>query len=245
MHIAAALALARFLHRQALQLLIQDEEKTELVNRLERAKREAEAISQHLEVANRHLETLAATDALTGVANRRVFDLTAALEWRRAIREQTPMSMLLMDVDHFKAYNDFYGHQAGDTCLREVAATIRSSLHRPGDLLARYGGEEFAVVLSNTELDGAARVAGDLLAAIAGRRLLHEASAFGHVTVSIGAACIPPQADAAVEQLTALADAALYAAKRGGRNRVHAVEQATVDPATLAATLAVANLQTI
>ena len=206
-----------FLYRQTLKLFRQDQEKADLLVRLEAAR-------QDLEVINRHLETLAAMDALTGVANRRAFDLTSAQEWLRAAREARPMSLLLLDIDHFKAYNDFYGHQAGDACLKMVAATAASVLRPPGDLLARYGGEEFAVVLPGSDLDGAMQVAGEILAAIADRALPHDASAFGLVTVSIGAACLVPSADSSAESLTARADAALYAAKRGGRNRVHAAE---------------------
>jgi diguanylate cyclase (GGDEF)-like protein len=214
-HILAALALTSFLNRQTLQLLLRDEEKSELVARLESAK-------QELELINHHLETLAATDALTGVANRRAFDLESAREWRRCAREHAAMSMLLLDVDHFKAFNDFYGHQAGDICLREVAATTLSALRRSADMLARYGGEEFVVILPRTTLEGAMVIGAAVLAAMAARSLVHDASPFGIVTVSIGAACLDPNPDEPVERLIALADAALYAAKRGGRNQVRA-----------------------
>lgn len=134
------------------------------------------------------------------------------------------MSLLLLDVDSFKAFNDFYGHQAGDDCLREVAAAARSAIRRAGDLLARYGGEEFAVILPRTPLDGAIVIAEQILAAIRDRGLPHDASSFGQVTASIGAACMTPLLDQGVEQLTAMADAALYTAKRRGRDRVHAAE---------------------
>ena len=201
------------LHRQMLKLFQQDQERADLLVRLEAARRE-------LEVINRRLETLAAIDGLTGVANRRSFDLTLAQEWRHATREARSMSLLLLDIDHFKAYNDFYGHQAGDACLRLVAAAVASVVRRPGDLLARYGGEEFAVILPGTELDGAVQIADEIRAAIVDRALPHDATALGLVTVSIGAACLVPGIDSPAESLTARADAALYAAKHSGRNQV-------------------------
>ncbi len=225
LNIMGALSLSQVLHRQTLTLLLQDAEKTALLHRLESANQELEDTNQELEVVNRHLETLAATDALTGVANRRAFDLAAAREWRRSARDRAPLSLLLMDIDHFKAFNDFHGHPEGDACLRAVAGAIGSALSRPGDLLARYGGEEFVVILPATRLDGAIRIGEAILATLAARALPHEASAFGHVTLSIGAACLTGDATASVECLTARADAALYAAKRGGRNRLRAAPE--------------------
>jgi diguanylate cyclase (GGDEF)-like protein len=207
------LSFNNLLHGQTLQLLRQDQEKTDLLHRLEIA-------NQELEVVNRHLHTLVSTDALTGVANRRAFDLTSAREWLRAARDQVPISMLMLDIDHFKAYNDIYGHQSGDECLRRVATAAASVLHRPVDVLARYGGEEFAVVLPNTRLEGATRMARHILAAVGNQALPHEGSAHGHVTVSIGAACLTPDGVLGVDALVGHADAALYAAKRSGRNSV-------------------------
>jgi diguanylate cyclase (GGDEF)-like protein len=134
------------------------------------------------------------------------------------------MSLLMIDVDHFKAFNDRYGHQSGDTCLREVAGLIVQAVRRPGDIVARYGGEEFAVILPKTERVGAEKIAADILRSVAGRALTHEASIFGHVTLSIGIACLYPRPDTTVEQLTALADVALYGAKRDGRNRIQTAE---------------------
>jgi diguanylate cyclase (GGDEF)-like protein len=215
MHLVAALTLTRFLRRQTLQLLLSAKEKSDLVDRLE--------------VANQELETLVATDALTGVANRRAFDLTANREWRRAAREAIPLALLMIDVDHFKAFNDCYGHPAGDACLQEVAATI-ASMRRPADVVARYGGEEFAVILPATDLAGAVQVGSNILTALAARNLAHNASVWGTVTVSIGAACLRPSSQTVLEHLIQHADAALYQAKRGGRNRVHAgVAQVAVD----------------
>nr|WP_294528291.1 diguanylate cyclase [uncultured Rhodopila sp.] len=212
-YFANVLSYNTFLYRQTVKLFRSDHEKADLLVRLEAAK-------QELVVINRHLETLVATDALTGVANRRAFDLTSAREWLRTAREATPMSLLLLDIDHFKAFNDFYGHQAGDACLRTVATAAASVLRRPGDMLARYGGEEFAVILPGIGLDGAVGIAEQIRTVIAHRRIAHDPSTLGYVTVSIGAACLTPSAESTVETLTARADAALYAAKRRGRNRV-------------------------
>ena len=220
---ANVLSYNSFLHRQTLKLFRADQEKAELLVRLEAAR-------QELEVINRHLETLVAMDALTGVANRRAFDLTSAREWLRAARDGVPMSLLLLDIDHFKAFNDFYGHQAGDACLRSVAAAAGSVIRRPADMLARYGGEEFAVILPGIGLDAAVEIAEQIRAAIAHRHIPHDADALGYVTVSIGAACLTPSAGGAVESLTAQADTALYAAKRGGRNRVRALQSTAAKP---------------
>ena len=213
LHIVAALALTAFLHEQTLRLLVQDEEKSELVERLEITKQE--------------LETLVGTDAMTGVANRRAFDLVLAREWRRSMRDETPLSMLFLDVDFFKKFNDFYGHQAGDKCLQSIALTIGSVLRRPGDVLARYGGEEFAIILPQTDLQGASEIGALIMAAFADLAMPHDASSFGQVTVSIGAACMFANSEATTERLTEMADAALYAAKRSGRNRVYTGEMPT------------------
>ena len=214
LHVMAAVRLCRFLHRQTLAVLMQDHEKAALVGQLESA-------NQELEVMNQHLEAMTVTDALTGVANRRAFDLASAREWRRSARERTPLSMLLIDIDHFKLYNDFYGHPGGDDCLREVAGVLRAVLSRPCDMVARYGGEEFVILLPATPLESAALLAERAVELLGEQGLAHEASAFGVVTVSIGVACLFGDPAEPVQNLTARADAALYAAKRGGRNRVH------------------------
>ena len=221
LHLLAALSLMNFLHAQTLRLLVQDEEKTALVTSLEAAR-------QDMEIINRHLETLASTDALTGLANRRTFDLALAREWARSAREVAPLSLLLLDVDRFKAFNDFYGHPAGDTCLCEIAAIVASVARRPADTVARYGGEEFVVILPNTMLDGAVAVAWQIKDAIQTAAIPHDGSAAGHVTVSIGVAYLVPAPDSAAGQLTLRADAALYAAKRAGRDRIHAAGEAVM-----------------
>lgn len=170
------------------------------------------------------LSVLAVTDGLTGLANRRMFDKQLETEWVRASRERSPVSLLLVDVDQFKAYNDIYGHQAGDECLRTIARTIASAARRPGDLVARYGGEELVVLLPDLDEAGAAAVAEEIRAKVEALRVQHEASAPSRVlTVSIGSATHVPTLDRSrigPTHLITLADAALYRAKQDGRNRV-------------------------
>ncbi len=221
MHLILAVRLTRHLNRQTVQLLLKEQEAAGLVARLEVA-------NQELALTNKHLETLVGVDALTGAFNRRTFDVNVSREWGRAMREQIPLSLLLVDVDHFKAFNDLYGHQAGDACLRHVVAAIQSAIRRPSDTLARYGGEEFGVILPQTELDGALHVARRIVDAVAVRALAHQGSTFGHVTVSIGVACLIPAPHSRVDGLVGLADAALYLAKRDGRNGVRASETVLV-----------------
>jgi diguanylate cyclase (GGDEF)-like protein/PAS domain S-box-containing protein len=178
--------------------------------------------------ANRRLELLAAQDGLTGLANRRAFDETFARELARAARNGQPLSLLLADVDRFKAYNDTYGHPAGDDVLRHVGLALETAARRPGDLAARYGGEEFAAVLPTTDLDGARRVAELFRSAVETLRLQHTGSTSGVVTVSVGVACaLGDRESYAPATLLRRADEALYAAKAGGRNRVrvHSVPQ--------------------
>ena len=169
------------------------------------------------------LVALARTDGLTGLANRRSFDEALAVEWRRAKREGTPLSLLLLDIDRFKLFNDHYGHLAGDACLRDVAEVIAAAVRRPADLVARYGGEEMVVLLPNTHVDGAQAVAEQVRAAVEAAGFAHVANQpLERVTVSVGiATAVPmPEACTAPEALVAAADEALYRSKRGGRNRV-------------------------
>jgi diguanylate cyclase (GGDEF)-like protein len=161
----------------------------------------------------------AATDALTGLANRRRFDEALEQEWQRARREGKPLSLLLIDADCFKLYNDTYGHQSGDQALRNIAESIQVSMRRSGDLAARYGGEEFAVILPNASQDGAMRVAEAIRRAVATWNMPHERGPAGAVSVSVGAASMVPTAGVAAAVLVTNADKALYAAKAGGRNR--------------------------
>lgn len=160
-------------------------------------------------------------DALTGLHNRRGFDRIAGEEWQRARRERQPLSMLMIDVDDFKNYNDLYGHLAGDQCLRRVAHTIDRALKRPADFSARYGGEEFVCLLANTDAEGAKEVAQAILTAVRKKEIPHGGSRAGDVvTVSIGGATWEPGDAGMLGDLVAAADAALYEAKAEGRNRV-------------------------
>jgi len=180
---------------------------------------------KHLAVEALH--TLASQDGLTGTANRRSFDSALAAEWNRALRDQTSLALLLIDVDFFKAYNDGYGHQAGDECLRKVARAIAAQPYRPADTVARYGGEEFAVILPATGPGGALEVGERIRSAVQDLAVPHAGSAaWGGVTVSIGVAAAIPSPDEAAASLVSRADQALYAAKRNGRNRVEAAEAA-------------------
>ena len=171
------------------------------------------------------MAALAMTDGLTGVLNRRAFDEALAREWTHTVQTSGQMSLLLLDIDHFKDFNDTYGHQAGDDCLRVVAVAIRNALGRPTDLLARYGGEEFAVILPDVEASGAVEVAGRIRQAIADVKIPHlkNQTGGGKVTASVGAATALSRSGGTIrmpEGLLLAADAALYKAKRNGRNRV-------------------------
>jgi len=173
-----------------------------------------------LAARNRGLLAETQTDGLTGVANRRCFDDTLRAAWANAVGSGGILSLIIMDIDHFKTYNDFYGHQGGDECLRKVAAQARAEV-RGNDLFARYGGEEFAVILPGASLETAANVAERIRAAIQSLDLKHEGQSAGaRVSVSLGAASTRPDAAGDPRRLIEKADANLYAAKRGGRNRV-------------------------
>jgi diguanylate cyclase (GGDEF)-like protein len=178
----------------------------------------------HLEL-KRHRDTLARqalTDGLCGIPNRRGFDETLHREWLRNARTQSPLSLLLIDIDHFKAFNDNYGHPAGDACLKRVAGLISGTVvRRPGDHVARYGGEEFACILPDTDRTGALALAERLRADLAAENIGHAfAPSCGHLTISIGLATMVPDQAGGQAELIELADKALYAAKRGGRDLV-------------------------
>jgi diguanylate cyclase (GGDEF)-like protein len=174
-----------------------------------------------LQAANKQLEILSTTDALTGLANRRRFDRYWADEWQRALRQATPLAVIMLDVDHFKAYNDHYGHPQGDVCLRRVGAVLQSTVRRGGELAARYGGEEFVVVLPGVTRQQAQETARAILNAICAAQMPHACSPVATmVTVSLGVAVGVPGATDERDHLLKMADVALYAAKNKGRNRV-------------------------
>ena len=174
---------------------------------------------QELTEAYHTVERLAVTDTLTGLANRRRFDQCLGTEWRRGLRDHHPLSLLLIDADLFKSYNDAYGHLRGDSCLKLIARTALDVVSRPGDLVARYGGEEFAVILPNTPDRGAFQIAEEICAKLRNCHLHHDGNPFGIVTVSVGCATIVPQLGQLALSLIDFADQALYQAKQAGRNR--------------------------
>jgi diguanylate cyclase (GGDEF)-like protein len=203
------------------------------------------------------LRRIAAVDVLTGVANRRRFDESLDREWRRSLRSGAPLSLLMIDVDHFKAFNDRYGHPAGDACLHAIAQAIVGTSLRPADLVARIGGEEFVVMLPQTPRGGAEHVASRVLDVIEGLGIAHESSTTSrHVTVSVGIGCydvdsdcwMPPSADSRLADnlrpvcthidLVHAADKALYAAKRTGRAQAWLLDIANLDAPQLARSIA-------
>ena len=178
--------------------------------------------TEQLEDANERLKTLSFADALTGVANRRAFDQSLDSEWRRAVRSKQPLSLLMLDIDNFKSFNDTYGHQSGDQCLTAVANELGRVPQRAGDRVARYGGEEFAALLPSTDPPGAMALAERMRAAVEALNIPHTAGVGGCVTISVGRATVESTDGMSAETLVAAADAALYNAKRSGRNRVAA-----------------------
>jgi len=170
------------------------------------------------------LQRISRLDSLTGVANRRVFDEILEEEWKLATCLGQPLSLVMMDIDHFKQFNDHYGHVAGDACLRDVAQAISQHPKRPRNLFARYGGEEFALILPQTSTQGACLVAERLRSAIEMLQIPHELSSTGAIlTVSLGVATVIPRDGVPVASVIKLADQALYSAKHAGRNRVESV----------------------
>jgi diguanylate cyclase (GGDEF)-like protein len=190
-------------------------------NELRLAKEALEDRARDLLAVNTQLERISRFDSLTGVHNRRSFDQGLEEEWRRALRLGNPLSLMLLDLDRFKEFNDLYGHPRGDECLRQVAGLLKESLQRVSDLVARYGGEEFVVILPNTWLAGAGELAERIRAGVQALAISHEGAAErGVVTVSLGVACMVPTPASSATALVEAADAALYRAKREGRNRV-------------------------
>ena len=183
--------------------------------------------TQQLEQANQHWQRLSCLDGLTGIANHRHFEEVLDLEWRRARRAGTVLSLIMIDTDFFKAFNDTYGHQRGDDCLKQVAAALHQTLNRAGDLVARYGGEEFIIILPETNAPGAATIAEALRASVAALEIPHESSPTDKiVTISLGVVTGFPEEDFSAASLITAADGAMYQAKREGRNRVSISETA-------------------
>nr|WP_233099574.1 diguanylate cyclase [Pseudomonas psychrophila] len=189
------------------------------IRRRTRVEGQLRGAQQQLLSSNRQLELLAMKDALTGLANRRCFDVTLAIEARRAQREGTPLALLMIDLDYFKLYNDSLGHVAGDACLQTVGRILEECVRRPSDLVARYGGEEISVIMPNTDIEGAAVVAQLILDRLKQENIPHNASPLGRVSVSIGISSATGAQLDNVQGLIEAADQALYSAKALGRNQ--------------------------
>jgi two-component system chemotaxis family response regulator WspR len=193
------------------------------INQIERdeAFRALEESQSQLAQANLTLQKLSSIDGLTGIANRRSFDETLKKEWNRALRYEQPLGLIMLDIDFFKLYNDHYGHQGGDACLKKVTNLLSSVIQRETDFLARYGGEEFSAILPDTDLKSSVRIAEEMRQALGALRIEHAKSKIStFVSISIGVAAIVPQKGTAPEVLITRADQALYRAKEDGRDRV-------------------------
>lgn len=188
---------------------------------LEKSNEKIEHQKLELEKTNRALKQLSFKDALTGLWNRRKYDQTIELEWRRCLRYKRPIALLLLDIDYFKEFNDSYGHMAGDECLIKVGEILKNTFCRASDMVARYGGEEFIVLLSDTGEGEAVKIANMLRKKIESLNIPHEKSSVcNYVTVSIGATFMVPDLNSSYENLFKAADRALYQAKDAGRNQV-------------------------
>ncbi|VAW75793.1 Two-component transcriptional response regulator, LuxR family [hydrothermal vent metagenome] len=198
-------------------------ERDQAFNTLSKMQAQLEMMNEELARSNRELQRLSSLDGLTGVANRRQFDETLEQEWQRAHRASMPLSLIFADIDHFKRYNDHYGHQAGDDTLIKVARALKKTVHRPADLVSRYGGEEFVMVLPDTTHEGAIAVANKVLLGVRSLNIPHvDAGDQDRVTLSMGVATLIPDEKEKPEILIETADKALYRAKEAGRNRVEA-----------------------
>jgi diguanylate cyclase (GGDEF)-like protein len=180
-------------------------------------------VRTHMQIVRqmRTIEMLGLTDSLTGIANRRSFDSHLEREWRRCIRDESPISFLMMDLDKFKNYNDTYGHQQGDLLLKTVAQIFAAETRRPSDLAARLGGEEFGVLLPGTEMEGAIRIAENIRSNVEAARVLTDDGRLTSITISIGVSSVVPQRGDSATAFTAKADEYLYVAKNSGRNRIY------------------------
>jgi diguanylate cyclase (GGDEF)-like protein len=177
-------------------------------------------LSTELRFANTHLAELASIDGLSGLANRRTFDVTLAAEWQSAIKQHRALGLLMIDVDHFKLFNDNHGHVEGDECLRAVGDVIACVAAGGSCLAARYGGEEFTLLLPGTDIEQARATAERLRRAVADLDIVNAGAPSGRLTISVGVACLDPQPEQNPQVLVETADIALYAAKRSGRNAV-------------------------
>ena len=184
--------------------------------------RNSERIEADLRKAQETLRLIATHDSLTGLANRRLFERALDIEFGRGARQRSPLSLILLDIDFFKRYNDTYGHVAGDHCLAEVAKVLKGCCHRKTDLAVRYGGEEFAVLLPDTDLQGAVTLAEQIRSSLVEKHITHSGSPTGYLTVSLGCYAFVPSSLDSTEVFIQRADAALYQAKHSGRNRVAA-----------------------
>ncbi|MFO7932144.1 MAG: diguanylate cyclase [Desulfosalsimonas sp.] len=192
-----------------------------LVKMSDRMQKNLNELNEELEANKEILSRMSYVDGLTQIANRRRFNEYIEAEWKRGLRNGSPLAMVLLDLDHFKPYNDNYGHSAGDMCLVEVAGVLSGTVKRPGDLVARYGGEEFAILLPETDVSGAITVASEARFNVEAAGLVHEYSTIaGVVTVSIGVAAMLPDRARYYQELVDAADQQLYAAKEAGRNQV-------------------------
>jgi two-component system chemotaxis family response regulator WspR len=198
-------------------------EKKHLRDQEERYRLQLEEANKKLEQVNQQLERLSKLDGLTGIANRRYFDDEIARVWAIAVREKQTVALIIFDIDFFKQFNDAYGHQAGDECLKQVAKVAQEIIKRPRDIVARYGGEEFVVILPNTQLAGAKQLAEQLCQAIEELHIMHEFSAASkYVTISLGVTAALADADRDYTEIIANADKALFLAKQQGKNQVQA-----------------------
>jgi diguanylate cyclase (GGDEF)-like protein len=192
-----------------------------LQQQLQRANQFLEIANKSLEIVNQKLYKQTVLDGLTQIANRRHFDEYLMHEWQRAVRDKNSIALLLCDIDFFKQYNDTYGHQGGDDCLKQIAQAIEKVSKRPADLVARYGGEEFGVILPNTTISGAIEISEQICQAVRDLKIEHKKSrAANYVTLSLGISCLIPTTENKMTEFIEMADKALYQAKHQGRNRV-------------------------